>query len=106
MTLSAAFERMQSKAWKIHPLRVGAAVQRGQDTQEFRNVILRHPSRASLIVQAFQATMPKRFDHLQTVWCLSTIVNNSGESRALPQLAVLDRHLPILPQYTLGRTSG
>ena len=43
MTLPAAFERMQSKAGNVHPLWAAAPVQRGQDAQGFRNVILRHP---------------------------------------------------------------
>ena len=43
MTLFAAFERMQSKARNIHPLWAAAPIQRGQDAEEFGNVILRHP---------------------------------------------------------------
>ena len=75
MTVQAAFEGMQPKAGKIHPYWAAAPVQRCQDTQEFRRVSRCHPRGASFLIQLFQAAVPKRFDHRQSVWCLSTVVN-------------------------------
>ena len=84
MTLPAALERMQPKAGKIHTVWATAPIQRCQDTPEFRHVSRCYAGGVSFLIQFFQAAMPKRLDHWQIVWCLSTVVNKwySGKSLA------------------------
>ena len=42
MTFHAAFERMQSKAGKIHSFRTVTSVQGGQDTPKFSDMVRRN----------------------------------------------------------------
>ena len=50
MTFHAAFERMQSKAGKIHSLRTVTSVQRGQDTPKFSDMTRRDLCRSPTLI--------------------------------------------------------
>ena len=60
-------EGVQSKAWDIHSLRTGGAVQGREDAQQFLHMLPSDLWRTALLIELSQAAMPKCPNHLSSV---------------------------------------